>query len=268
MKIFISADIEGVSGVYESSECRKGGYDYEIARKQMTLEVLAACRGAIKAGAKEILVNDSHGDGGNILYDMLPKEVKIIRGWSLHPYKMMEGLDESFDGVIFIGYHSSAKSGGNPLAHTINSGLIREIKINNRCASEFLINTYTASLEGIPVLFISGDENISKEARNYVEKIVVCPTKSGIGGSVTSKSPTLVIEEIERLVEDSIKNKKEVLRLNLPVKFDLEIEYNKQPSAMKGSFYPKMRLESPYSIKGEFNNYFDVLRALLFLTKL
>ncbi len=134
MKIFISADIEGSIGVLDGSECRYGNEEYEKARRYMTEEVAAASRGAYSAGAKEILIKDAHGTGRNIIIDDLPEGVEVIRGWSGHPFTMLQDLDATFDGVIFTGYHSGAGIGGNPLAHTISGGVVQEIRINGEKA--------------------------------------------------------------------------------------------------------------------------------------
>ncbi len=129
MKIFISADIEGTTGIAHPDETTKNKADYAEFQKQMTAEVAAACQGALAAGATEIIVKDAHDSARNILAGQLPEEVRIIREWSSHPFSMMEGLDESFDAVMMTGYHSRAGSGANPLAHTI-TGRVAYLKIN------------------------------------------------------------------------------------------------------------------------------------------
>ena len=118
MKIFISADIEGVATTTLWPETEKGSEDYRLHAQQMTMEVIAACEAASEAGASEIVVRDAHEDGNNLDIWKLPENVTLIRGWSGHPYSMVYGIDPSFDAAIFIGYHSAASSEGNPLSHT------------------------------------------------------------------------------------------------------------------------------------------------------
>ena len=268
MKIYISADIEGTIGVLDGVECIQGSNEYERAREYMTKEVIAAARGAIKAGAKEILVKDGHGSGRNILIDDLPDEVEIVRGWSGHPFKMMQELDSSYKGVIFTGYHSGARLGGNNLAHTINGGVIHSIKINGEIASEFMINTYTASYVGVPVVFISGDRDlIEKEVKELNLGIETLSVKEGKGASARSFSLKKGLSLLEEGAARGVENIENIERIELPKSFKLEIEFKKEVDAERASYFPAMKKSGLYSVKGNFKDYFDVLRTLLFLTR-
>ena len=117
MKVYISADIEGITGTTHWDETDKAKADYTEFRQQMTAEVAAACEGALKAGVNEIWVKDAHDSARNIIAAQLPPETRLNRGWSGHPYFMMDRLDSTFQAVVMIGYHSRAGSGASPLAH-------------------------------------------------------------------------------------------------------------------------------------------------------
>ncbi|MGB6371558.1 MAG: M55 family metallopeptidase, partial [Atribacterota bacterium] len=130
MKIYISADIEGVTGITHWDETEKSKSDYQKFAKQMTDEVKAACEGAINAGAKEIWIKDAHDTGRNIIAADLPQKIKLVRGWSEHPFSMVQELDKSFDALLMIGYHSFAGSSSNPLSHTLSSRTFNYIKFN------------------------------------------------------------------------------------------------------------------------------------------
>ena len=145
MKIFISADIEGVATTTLWPETEKGSEDYRLHAQQMTLEVIAACEAASEAGASEIVVRDAHEDGNNLDIWKLPENVTLLRGWSGHPYSMVYGIDPSFDAAIFIGYHSAASSEGNPLSHTESLNPL-SVKLNGALASEFLLYSYATAL--------------------------------------------------------------------------------------------------------------------------
>lgn len=212
MKIYISADIEGITGTTDWNEVTKGKEDYTEFRQQMTNEVCAACEGAFEAGATQILVKDAHSTARNLIASQLPEKVKLIRGWSRHPYLMMQEIDNSFDAALMIGYHSMAGSGGNPLAHTLNSSLVSSIKINDLPVSEFFINCHTAALEGVPVALLSGDGEICREAESLIPGITTVSVKD----------------------------------------------------AYKASFYPGSILSSPKTVVFETQNYFDVLRMMVF----
>ena len=157
MKVYISADMEGITGVthWDEVEHEKPSA-YNQFQERMTEEVLAACNGAIDVGAKEIWVKDAHYSGRNILAEKLPANVRLIRGWSGHPYSMVQELDESFDALLMVGYHSMAGYGGNPLAHTMSSAKIDSIYINDQQASEFLLHGNIAAKLGVPLAFVSG----------------------------------------------------------------------------------------------------------------
>lgn len=145
MKIFISADIEGVATTTLWPETEKGSEDYRLHAQQMTMEVIAACEAASEAGASEIVVRDAHEDGNNLDIWKLPENVTLLRGWSGHPYSMVYGIDPSFDAAIFIGYHSAASSEGNPLSHTESLNPL-SVKLNGALASEFLLYSYATAL--------------------------------------------------------------------------------------------------------------------------
>ena len=136
MKIYISADMEGITGVTHWNEVEHNKpSQYTQFQERMTKEVLAACNGANDAGATEIWVKDAHYSGRNILSEYLPKNVKLIRGWSGHPYSMVQELDSSFDALMMVGYHSMAGQGGNPLAHTMSSSKLDSVFINDQQTS-------------------------------------------------------------------------------------------------------------------------------------
>ena len=134
-KIYISADLEGVVGAVTGEQLGPGGFEYNRFREFMTGEVNAAIKAARAAGATEILVADSHGNGQNLLIEKLPKDVKLIRSWP-RPLGMMEGIDSSFDGVIFTGYHSSTDNMEGVRAHTFSSARLTSVKVNGKVMSE------------------------------------------------------------------------------------------------------------------------------------
>ncbi|MBL6990351.1 MAG: M55 family metallopeptidase [Bacteriovoracaceae bacterium] len=264
MKVFISADIEGVTGICHRDEILSDKPEYKVFQLQMTKEVLAACRGAIAAGAKEILVKDAHATGRNILGDDLPKEVSLSRGWSGHPYLMMDGIDNTFDAVVYIGYHSRAGSLHNPLAHSFSGRKIHEVKINGHLMSEFLINSYIASSEKVPVIFLSGDDGLCQSAKRYNEKIKTVSTQKGVGAATIAQSPKKSLEEIEAGVNFGLTNIKTNSAVALPSDFCLEILFNNAPDAYSISFYPGARLSNDRLISFKSTNYFDLLTMLKF----
>lgn len=264
MKIFISADIEGVTGIAHWDETRLECPQSQYFREQMTMEVKAACEGAMEAGADEILVKDAHSSGRNIDPSKLPEKVKILRGWARNPYVMMAGLDSSFDGVMFIGYHSAAGTDGNPLAHTMNTEN-EYIMINGRYASELLINSYTAAYMGVPVVFASGDRMLCEAALELNPNIVTVAVNEGIGDASISIHPALAVKNIRQKVREALGSDLSKYIIKLPDSFKVEIHYRNHFSAYKGSFYPGARLKGNKIVEFEAKDYFEVLRFLFFV---
>lgn len=265
MKLFISVDIEGVTGSTSWSETEKSNGDYGFFAQQMTDEVNAVCKGALRMGFREILVKDAHETGRNIVFNELPKEVKIVRAWSGHPFSMVQGLDESFDAAIFVGYHSPSGSNKNPLAHTMTASGINYLKINGEYASEFLLHGYAASLMGVPVVMVTGDKGLCDDIKGINEDITTVAVKEGIGNSTISIHPELAVEIIKDEAEKALKGDVKSCILELPKDFEVEISYKEHASAYKSSFYPGAEQLSAHVIRYKSDNYFDVLRMINFL---
>ena len=157
MKVYISADIEGNAFTTVWDETRIDHPEYAAARQQMTAEVKAACEGAIAAGADYILVNDAHDYAVNLDVNELPECVEVIRGWSGSPMGMVDGVDDSFDAAMFIGYHSAAGRCGNPLSHTFTTKTTC-VKLNDMVCSEFLLYSWACARKGVPTVLLAGDK--------------------------------------------------------------------------------------------------------------
>lgn len=264
MKIYISADIEGTTGITHWDEAKKEKSEYKAFQEQMTNEVGAACEGALNAGATEIWVKDAHGTGRNLLMSKLPEEVKIIRGWSQHPFDMVQELDESFDAILFTGYHSRAGAHTNPLAHTL-TGAPAYIKINDVFASEFLIHSYIAAMLEVPVAFVSGDQGLCQDVKALNENIETVAVNQGIGGSTISIHPNLALRNIKEGVERALRSDLRLCRLSLPEFFEVEIRYKDPKKAYRAAYYPGARQADSHTICFDTSEYFDVLRMLLFV---
>lgn len=266
MRVYISADMEGIAGISKWDETIKGKEDYERYRRQMTREVAAACEGAIEAGADYVLVKDAHEDGKNLLHELLPKNVKVISGWSNHPYCMVEGLDESFDAAIFIGYHCGAASNGSPLAHTLYPDRIKNITINGEDADEFLIHAYICYMIGVPIVAVSGDGELMRHVRTLDSQIKTIAIQEGFGGGVVSIHPDLAIERIKRGVRKSLMEMGDLkTEFKLPDTFEMIIEFKNHADAYKFSFYPGAEQIGEYCIRYASHQYIDLINLMLFL---
>ena len=170
LKIYISADMEGLTGAVTSEQLGPGGFEYQRFRQIMTDEVNAAIEGAREAGATEILVSDSHGNGQNLLIDELPEDVQVVRSWP-RPLGMMQGIDETFDGAIFIGYHASTTNPDGVRAHTTSSARLAAVRLNGAEMTEGSYNAAIAGHFGVPVIMISGDDAAVSEVQSALGDI-------------------------------------------------------------------------------------------------
>ena len=264
MKVYISADIEGVTGTTHWDEAGKSKADYTEFQEQMTAEVAAACEGALNAGATEIWVKDAHGSARNIIAAKLPREAKLVRGWSGHPFSMVQYLDETFHALLLVGYHSRAGTDTNPLAHTI-SGRVARIKVNDLYASEMLLHTYAAALVGVPLVFVSGDAGLCEEATSLNANITTTAVKQGVGSSTVSIHPPLAVERIREGAQTALGGDVTECAIQLPEWFSVEIEYKDHAQARHASFYPGASQTSPHAIQFGTDDYFEVMRLLLFV---
>jgi D-amino peptidase len=263
LKVYISADIEGTTGIAHWDETTRSKSDYGEFQKQMTAEVTAACEGAIEAGAGEVYVQDAHDSGRNIIASRLPEKVRLIREWSGHPYSMLQGLDDSFDAVMMTGYHSRAGADGNPLAHTF-SGQVAYLKINGRYASEFLINAYTATYVGAPVVMVSGDANLCRDVVEFNPDILTVPVNEGAGGSVVSIHPNLAVQRIKEAAREALRGDLGTYKIDLPKKFTVELGYRDFQRAYRASFYPGVKKTGTHTVQYASDDYFEILRMLMF----
>ena len=264
MKIYLSADIEGITGTTHWDETEKKHPDYAEFQQQMTAEVSAACESSIQAGAAEIWVKDAHDSARNILAAQLPPQTRLLRGWSGHPYQMMEGLDSSFQAALMVGYHARAGSNASPLAHTMTGSDVY-VKINDRYASEFLVNAYTAALANVPVVFVSGDAGLCEEAAGLIPAMVTVAVKQGSGEATNNLHPKVAIEKIRAGVAQALAGDLARCRIALPESFSVEICYKSHTKAYANSFFPGAFLKDPFTIGFESRDYFEVLRLIGFV---
>jgi D-amino peptidase len=190
VKIYISADMEGIAGITATEQTDPVGQpEYAYSCKLMTGEVRSACEGATAGGASEILVNDSHWNMRNIIHEELPPHVRLIRG-SLKPLSMNQGLDPSCTAAAFVGYHAPIGCADAILDHTYTSETLYDVRINGERCSEARINAAVAGCFGVPVIFLSGDQNACADARSFLPWAQTVEVKQAIGRyAASSLSP-------------------------------------------------------------------------------
>ena len=230
-KIFISADLEGVVGAVTSEQLGPNGFEYNRFREFMTAEVNAAINAARAAGATEFLIADSHGNGQNLLIEKLPKDVKLIRSWP-RPLGMMEGIDSSFDGVIFTGYHASTDNMEGVRAHTFSSASFTSIKVNGKVMTEGSWNAAVAGEFGVPVIMVAGDDTAVNEVKALIGNAEGAIVKESISfHSAKSLHPEAAYDLITEKTSYAVKNIKKYkpYKIKGPVTVSVSFK-NYQPS--------------------------------------
>jgi D-amino peptidase len=267
MKLFISSDIEGTCGIAHWDETTKEKPDYKYFQEQMTAEAAAACKGALAGGASEVFLKDAHETGRNIIPSKLPRGVTLNRSFGGDIFCMVSGLDDSFGGLAFTGYHSPGGGNGNLLSHTMNT-LADEIKINGERASEFTIHSYIAAYLGVPILFLSGDEELCRLAKRFVPGIRTVPTLRGDGNSSWSPHPDEATEkiksEVEAAVDSAVKTGAPDCVLKLPDSFEISVRYQNHIRAYRNAWYPGAKLDDEKTVVFSSKNYIDVLKFFHF----
>lgn len=180
MKILIAVDMEGITGVTTWDQVTPGHTEYARFRKLMTQDVNAAVRGAIDAGADDVIVADGHWDGSNILIEELDPRARLNSG-SPSPFSMMQGIDETVDGVFFVGYHARNGSPNAILDHTWSSKRVANVWINDILTGEFGLNGAVAGHFGVPVIMASGDQTACAQIIEQLGEMETAVVKQATG---------------------------------------------------------------------------------------
>ncbi len=245
LKIYISADMEGVAGVVTADQLGPAGFEYERFRHFMTNETLAAIRAAKESGATEVVVSDSHGNGESLLIDEFPKDVRIVRSWPRHG-GMMAGLDASFDAALFIGYHASTTSVRGVRAHTFSSAHLTRVALNGNAVTEGEFNAAFAGAVAVPVIFASGDDAAVEELKSRLGKIETAETKKSLGfHSAETITPEASCEKIAAGVKAALKRLGEFKPYVIKTPVTLEISFkNYMPAEMLSYLRSVQRVDS------------------------
>lgn len=264
MKIYLSADMEGTTGIVHWNETMADHPNYAYFQEQMSQEVAAACKAALEAGATEILVKDAHDSARNIIPTLLPKKTKLFRGWDDTPELMMAGIDSSYDGVIFTGYHAAAGSDSNPLSHTMSLKVF-SIACNGRLLAEFDINAMIAAYYGVPVFFLSGDKGLCETAKQTIPDLTTVATNEGRGNAAVALHPLTAQKKIREGVMEALQKPKESCLYPLPERFQIEVCYKEHAPAAKAACYPGVTRKDVKTVAFETADLMDVIRTFLWI---
>jgi len=262
LRVYISADMEGVTGAVSGEQLGPSGFEYARFRGFLTDEVLAAIDAAREAGAVEILVSDSHGNGQNLLLERMPADVMVVRSWP-RPLAMMEGIDARFDAAIFLGYHTSTANTRGVRAHTMSSANLTGLRLNGREHAEAGVNAAIAGHFGVPVVMISGDDAIVEEARAMLGDLEGAVVKWSLG---FHSARTLTPEAGRALIHERVAaalarlDDFEPYRLDGPV--TLELSYKNYLPAEILSYLPSVERADAHTIRWTGADMTEVSRFL------
>ena len=265
IKVYISADMEGIAGVVSGEQLGPQGFEYQRFREFMTNEVLAAIEGARAAGATEILVSDSHGNGQNLLVEKFSKDVQIVRSWP-RPLMMMQGIDSTFAAVLFVGYHTGTTNTEGVRAHTMSSANFADVKLNGVSVPEAGLNAAIAGHFGVPVALITGDEAIVKEARALLGDVEGAVVKWPYGfHSARTLTPEASCELIRARAKTAVERARgrKPYRVTTPVELELRFK-NYRPAELL-AYLPNVERVDAHSIRFRGKDVIEVAKFLEFV---
>jgi D-amino peptidase len=269
LKVFVSVDMEGISGVVDGEQVRDDAREYATARRWMAEDVNAVVAGLLQAGAGEIVVNDSHGSMRNLSPDDLRPEATLISG-SPKPLAMMAGLDGSFDAVVFVGYHAAAGSTAAILDHTISSANVARITVNDVEMPELGLNAAIAGTLGVPVIMLSGDAATCRQAETVLGTgLVTVAVKEAFGRNAARLVP---MHEARVLLEDgartALRQKDRIRPFRLPPPYRFTVSFLTSAKAEPGELVPGVSRTDARTLAfttEDFLEGFRLLRALIAL---
>ena len=266
LRVYISADMEGIGGVVTGEQLSPTGFEYAKAREWMTEEVLAAIAAAREAGATEIVVSDSHGNFQNLLIEKLPKEITIVRGGP-RPLSMMQGIDETFDAVLCIGYHASTTNPAGVRAHTISSARLADVRLNGVSMPEAGLNAAIAGHFGVPIVMISGDDAAVAEAKKIIGDLEGAVVKENYGfHSARTLTPEAARERVAEAVRRALGNRDRFKPMVVKTPVTLEITFKNYRPAEILAFLPNVQRIDAHSVRFVGKDVLEAARFLSFVT--
>ena len=267
LKVFISVDMEGISGIVHADQTTPGTAEYASGRKWMAQDVNAAVEGALEAGATEIVVNDSHGSMRNIDPDDLHPRAILISG-TPKPLSMMQGIDPSFQACLLIGYHAKAGTPDAILDHTISSSVVRSVKVNGIELPELGLNAAIAGYYGVPVVLVSGDAAVCRQATEVLGKdIVTVPVKEAYGRLAAKLVPMAEARKmIKAGVRDALARLGGIKPFKMAAPYSFELAYHVSAQADMGAMIPGVKRIDARTLSFTADDYiqgFRTLRAMI-----
>ena len=232
----------------------------------MTAEVLAAIAGARDAGATEIVVSDSHGNGQNLLVERLPADVTVIRSWP-RPLGMMEGIDSTFQAAVFIGYHASTTNVRGVRAHTISSANLAAVELNGVAVPEAGLNAAIAGHFGVPVVMVSGDDAAVEETRKLLGDVEGAVVKRAISfHAAATMTPEAAQALIRQRVRAALGRRAAFKPYTVAAPVRLDVTFKSYRPAELLAYLPIVERTTAHAVRFSGRSILEVSRFLEFIT--
>ena len=265
MKVIISVDMEGISGIVDGSETGRDNAEYQKGRALMVADVNAAIEGILEVDKNtEIYVSDAHGGMRNILPEDLNEAAVLVRG-TPKPLTQISGIDGSFDAAMFVGYHSKKGTLHGILSHTISGRVIESITINGMEVGETAINAGIAGHYGVPLAFLAGDKAATLEGKAVNPEVEVAAVKEAVSRTAAKcLHPAVARRMIKENASNSLRNlsKMKTFRFETPV--EVVVRYTNARMADAVEFMPSAERIDGKSIRfvqDDFIKAFGATRA-------
>lgn len=261
MKVFISVDIEGISGVVHEEHTRRDGREHDRARKLMTGEANAAISGSFEAGASEVIVNDSHGTMRNLIPEELHESAKLITG-STKPLGMMQGIDRGFDAVFLVGYHARRGTLHGILDHTYSGATVDSFIVNGQELGETGMNSAIAGCFDVPVVLVTGDSAVTNEARNLLGNVETVTVKEPVSRwAAKCLHPNKAREAIKQGAVSALRRRGEMRPFKLRPPFELRLELMNAGMADAAVLIPEVKRVAPRVVAYSTDDFIKLYKA-------
>lgn len=263
MQVFVSADMEGITGVADPRDVVKGEPDYADGQELMVGDVNAAVEGALAAGAESVVVNDSHSSMTNLPRADLHEEARLIRG-SSKPRSMMQGLGRDHDVAFFVGYHAKAGTPGAVLNHTFIGHELLRVRVDDREVGELGWNAGLAAAFDVPVGLVTGDDKTATEARMTLDEVETVAVKDGVDRFTADCRPPAetrpaIRDAAERAVERAANDDFDQPAVEDPVA--IEADWSATNHALRASGLPGVERVGGRTTRVEADTYPEAFEA-------
>jgi len=268
LKVFISVDMEGISGIVHGNQTSRDQPEYEKGRALMVGDVNAAIEGVLALGKAEIVVSDGHGSMMNLKPDELNENAVLVRG-SPKPLTQMAGIDRGFDAALFVGYHSKRGTMRGTLDHTISGRIIDSITINGLEVGETAINAAIAGYHGVPLISVSGDLAVTREAKEIITNIETVAVKEAVSRTAAKcLHPKKARELIRKGVTEALKKRSSIEPFKFESPIEVKVKYVNSIMADAVEFMPSAERIDGRTVRFMLDDYlkaFCAIRASIYI---